>query len=65
MPLGREAPSERKDLVVSREPVGPDSAKRGGKGSNGDVAFNDAVAIVVVAWLVLIFLTISLRAHNV
>ena len=65
MAVGREAPSERKDLVVSREPVGPNSVEKGGRGSNGDQAFKDAVMIVAVAWLVLVFLVLSLRTHNI
>lgn len=36
-----------------------------GKGSIGDKALMDAVIIVAVAWLFLIFLAYSLRHHNV
>jgi hypothetical protein len=36
-----------------------------GKGSIGDVGLNDAMIIVVIAWLVLLFLAYSLRHHNV
>lgn len=36
-----------------------------GKGSIGDTAFIDGVIIVVIAWLVVLFLSYSLRAHNV
>ena len=35
-----------------------------GKGSIGDQAFMDAVVIVAIAWLFLIFLAYSLRHHN-
>lgn len=63
--MGKEAPSERPNLVVSREPVGPQSVEKGGQGSMGDRAFMDAVTIVAIAWLVLIFLVVSLRAHNI
>jgi len=36
-----------------------------GKGSIGDTAFIDGVILVVIAWLVVLFLMYSLRAHNV
>lgn len=65
MAMGKEAPSTRPDLVVSREPVGPKDATKGGKGSNGEQAFNDAVMMVGVAWLILVLLVISLRSHNI
>lgn len=50
------------DLKVSREPVGPKRA--GDKGSVGDVALMDAIAIVVAAWLILFLLAFTLRNHN-
>lgn len=65
MAMGKEAPSERPDLVVSREPVGPKNANPGAKGSDGERAFNDAVMIVIAAWIVLFLLVISLRTHNI
>ena len=43
----------------------PSKRPRNGKGSIGDKAFMDAVIIVVVAWLFLLFLAYSLRNHNV
>lgn len=43
----------------------PKKKPREGKGSIGDVAFQDAVIIVALAWAFLIFLAISLRHHNV
>lgn len=50
-------------IVMTREPAGP---KRGGdKGTVGDMAVMDAVIIVGVAWLVLFFLAVSLRRHNI
>lgn len=36
-----------------------------GKGSIGDMAFKDAVLIVVLAWVIVLFLYVSLRNHNV
>lgn len=36
-----------------------------GRGSMGDKAFMDAVIIVGIAWLFLLFLAWSLRHHNV
>jgi hypothetical protein len=36
-----------------------------GKGSIGDVAFRDAVILVIVAWIVVLFLMYSLKSHNV
>lgn len=36
-----------------------------GKGSIGDVAFCDAVAMVIGAWILLILLYTSLRGHNI
>ena len=50
-------------LVTSREPVGP--AVKGAPGSAGEMAVRDALIIIGIAWLILFFLTFSLRAHNV
>jgi hypothetical protein len=36
-----------------------------GKGSIGDTAFKDAVVIVIAAWVLVLFLYMSLRNHNV
>lgn len=52
-----------RSILTEREPVGPKNA--GSKGSPGDVALMDAVAIVVVAWVVLFLLWFTLRRHNV
>lgn len=60
MATEQHAPSA---LVTSRTPVGPKTA--GSKGSPGDQALMDAIALVVAAWLVLFFLTWSLRSHNI
>jgi hypothetical protein len=43
----------------------PKLMKKGAPGSMGDVALKDAIVIVVLAWLVLIFLAFSLRQHNI
>ncbi len=45
----------------AREP----KSKKTGKGSIGDTALRDALMIVVIAWLILLFLAYSLRHHNV
>jgi hypothetical protein len=63
MPTATEKPTGRPDLVTSREPVGPVLA--GDKGTPGDRALMDAIAIVVAAWLVLFLIAYSLRKHNV
>lgn len=44
----------------------PKAKKRPGeKGSIGDQALMDAVIIVAIAWLVILFLALSLKNHNV
>ena len=63
MPLAKEDPTGRPNLVVHREPEAP--ARAGDKGSPGDQALMDALIIVGIAWAVLIFLFLSLRRHNV
>ena len=63
MALATEAPNPGPSLVTSREPVGPRVA--GAKGSPGDQALMDGVAIVGLAWLILVLLSFSLRAHNI
>ena len=52
-----------KPLVTSREPVGPVHA--GDKGSVGDRALMDAVFMVGGAWVIIFFLTFSLRGFNI
>jgi hypothetical protein len=49
-------------LVTSREPVAP--VTPGGKGSIGDMAFQDACIIIGVAWVLAFGLWFSLRRHN-
>lgn len=56
------------NLVGTRENPGRDPKslrKTEGKGSVGDKALMTAVAIVGIAWVLLIFLALSLRNHNV
>lgn len=63
MAMGIESERVGNPIVTTREPVGPKRA--GAKGSMGDRALMDAVAIVAVAWLVLLVLAFSLHRHNV
>jgi hypothetical protein len=63
MPFGTEEERQGRAITVTREPVGPKNA--GSKGSLGDVALMDAIAIVVAAWVVLFLLAFSLRRHNI
>jgi len=63
MPVATEDERVGRSIVTTREPVGPKSA--GSKGSVGDTALMDAVAIVLVAWVLLFLLTYSLRHHNI
>lgn len=63
MPMGVEPERIGSPAVFSREPVGPKNA--GSKGSLGDTALMDAIAIVVAAWVVLFLLAFSLRRHNI
>jgi hypothetical protein len=63
MPMATEDPRVGRPIQTTREPVGPRNA--GSKGSLGDTALMDAVAIVIIAWVVLFLLTFSLRRHNV
>lgn len=50
-------------LNTSREPKGPKRA--GDPGTMGDQALKDAVILIVLAWVVLLFLGFSLRAFNI
>lgn len=43
----------------------PKARNRSGKGTIGDQAFMDALIIVVIAWVILLFFYFSLRNHNV
>lgn len=58
---GREGISA--PLTTSREPAAP--PKQGDKGGIGDTALKDAVAIIVIAWVVLFLLMFSLRSFNI
>ncbi len=55
------------NLVGTRANPAPEPSKRRREpaGSIGEIAFRDAVITVIVAWLIVIFLAWSLRAHNV
>jgi hypothetical protein len=63
MPVAVEDSRVGRPIQTTREPVGPKSA--GSKGSPGDVALMDAVAIVLIAWVILFLLGFSLRRHNI
>ena len=63
MPFATEDDRQGRSIQTTREPVGPKNA--GSKGSVGDVAVMDAIALVIVAWLVLFALAYSLRHHNI
>ncbi len=63
MPFATEDDRMGKGITTSREPVGPKNA--GSKGSVGDVAVMDAIALVIAAWLILFLLAYSLRHHNI
>ena len=63
MGILKESPSGRPNLTVTREPVGPKTA--GSKGSTGDQALMDAVAVVIIAWVLLFLIMFSLRMHNI
>lgn len=54
-------------LVGTKENPAREPRKRpmDGKGSIGDTAFKDAVVIVALAWVFLLFLYFTLRHHNV
>lgn len=63
MPMAKEDDRQGKPIQMSREPVGPKNA--GSPGSVGDVALKDAIALIVVCWLIVFFFTFSLRRFNV
>lgn len=63
MPMSTEDARVGNPLVTTREPVGPKTS--GSKGSVGDVALMDAIAIVIGAWVLLFLLAFSLRHHNI
>lgn len=61
--MAREDERVGQPIVMTREPVGPKNAAS--KGSVGDVAFRDALTIVIAAWVILFLLSFSLRRHNI
>jgi hypothetical protein len=63
MPMDMEDSFVGRKVQMTREPVGPKNAAS--KGSVGDQALKDALAIVIGAWVVLFLLTFSLRHHNI
>ena len=63
MPFANEDDRQSKSIVTTREPVGPKTP--GSKGSLGDVALMDAIAIVIGAWILLFLIAFSLRRHSV
>ena len=63
MPMQTEDARVGNPIVTSREPVGPKTT--GSKGSVGDVALMDAIAIVIGAWVLVFLIAISLRHHNI
>jgi hypothetical protein len=63
MPVMTEDARQGRPISMTREPVGPKNAAS--KGSVGDVALMDAIAIVIAAWVILFLLAGSLRHHNI
>jgi len=63
MPIMTEDARQGRPINTTREPVGPKTP--GSKGTVGDVALMDAIAIVVAAWVLLFLIAFSLRSHNV
>lgn len=63
MPMATEDARTSRPIQMTREPVGPKTS--GSKGSVGDTALMDAIAIVIGAWILLFLLAFSLRHHNV
>ena len=62
MPLMKEG-KQGVSLVTSREPVGPGS--EASPSTVGEQAFNDAVLIIIVCWVILFLFFFSLRRHNI
>lgn len=61
-PMAKDLGAVSPHLVTSREPT--DEVKGSAK-SVGDQAFNDAVVIIAIAWVVLFLLAFTLRRHNI
>lgn len=63
MPMGVDDSQMPRKLTVSREPTGPITP--GSKGSLGDQALMDGLALIVGAWIFLGVLVFSFRGFNV
>lgn len=63
MPIMTEDSRQGTPIKTTNEPVGPKNA--GSKGSPGDVALMDAIAVVLGAYVILFLLMFSLRRHNI
>jgi hypothetical protein len=63
MPMANEDERLGQPIRVAREPVGPKNA--GTKGSIGDQAVMDAIAIVLLSWLIIFLLAFTLRRHSI
>ena len=63
MPMATETERVGTPIVTSHEPSGP--VRPGQKGSIGDQALMDGIAIVLACWLFLFLLGFSLRGHSV
>lgn len=59
----RKEDVQRPNLVISREPEATKPAD--GSKTVGDQALQDALILVVIAWVILILLFVSLRRHNI
>ena len=64
MPILEEAVGGPPNLATSREPVSPTKRNKEDR-SVGAQALNDALIMVGVAWLILLFLAFTLRTHNI
>lgn len=63
MPMGTEPERMGTPIVTTREPQGP--VRPGEKGSAGDTALMDGVAIILACWILLFIITGTLRGHNI
>jgi hypothetical protein len=66
MPTAIDADLVTPDLKgTSRNPArDPKTRDKSHVGTMGDKAFMDAIAIVILAWVLILLLAISLRHHN-
>lgn len=62
MPMAKDAGATPPTLVTSREPT---TQVKGSDKTAGTQAFNDAVLIIAVAWLIIFALAFTLRKHNI